>query len=99
MRLNPQQHAAIVNTFLEVFGKGEIRLFGSRVDDAQRGGDIDLHVTPDGRQNLADARITFLARLKRRIGEQKIDLVIASTPPCAIDDIAHRQGVLLCQRH
>lgn len=99
MRLNQQQREAIVSTFLEVFGKGEILLFGSRVDDSRYGGDIDLYVTPDKRENLAEARITFLARLKRRIGEQKIDLVIASASPSAIDDIAHKQGIVLCQSH
>lgn len=46
MRLNSQQQEAIVSTFLEVFGKGEIRLFGSRVDDRLHGGDIDLRGSP-----------------------------------------------------
>ena len=99
MRLDDQQTAAIVKTFLEVFGKGEIRLFGSRLDDAQRGGDIDLYVTPDQPDHLAEARITFLARLKRRIGEQKIDLVIASATPRPIDIMAMEHGVILCRKH
>jgi len=81
-----------------VFGQGEIRLFGSRVDDARGGGDIDLYVTPDDRANLAERRITFLARLKRRIGEQKIDLVIASRTPRPIDRVAHEQGIVLCRK-
>jgi predicted nucleotidyltransferase len=99
MRLTSPQTQAIISTFLEVFGKGEIRLFGSRVDDSRRGGDIDLYITPDSQDKLAEARIHFLARLKRRIGEQKIDLVIAATPPRAIDNIAQKNGVVLCQRH
>lgn len=99
MRLNDQQRDAIVTTFLEVFQKGEICLFGSRVDDNRRGGDIDLHVTPDQRDHLAEARITFLARLKRRIGEQKIDLVIASASPRPIDLIARQTGIMLCRKH
>lgn len=74
MRLNKQQHDAIVTTFLEVFGRGEIRLFGSRVRDDLRGGDIDLYVNPDECDQLAMKRVTYLARLKRRIGDQKIDL-------------------------
>lgn len=99
MRLNPQQQDAIINTFLEVFDKGEIRLFGSRVDDAQYGGDIDLYITPDDRDQLAENRITFLARLKRRIGDQKIDLVIAAEVPRPIDLVAQEQGVVLCRKH
>jgi hypothetical protein len=99
MRLTPQQQQAIAATFVEVFEKGEIRLFGSRVDDSRYGGDIDLYITPDYRDNLAENRITFLARLKRRIGDQQIDLVIASETPRPIDRTAQDQGILLCQEH
>lgn len=99
MRLTTQQTQAIITTFLEVFGKGEIRLFGSRVDDSRRGGDIDLYVIPDSRERLGEARVHFLARLKRRIGDQKIDLVIAASPARPIDTIAQKNGVVLCQMH
>ena len=97
MRLTARQREAIVETFLEVFGRGELRLFGSRVDDSKRGGDIDLYVRPLSLQNLAEKRITYLAKLKRRIGEQKIDLVIAREPARPIDRIAQEQGISLCR--
>lgn len=99
MRLNIKQRDAIVETFIEVFGKGEIRLFGSRLDDNRKGGDIDLYVIPASRNHLAENRLTFLARLKRRIGDQKIDLVIAATEPRPIDLLARQKGVILCQRY
>lgn len=65
----------------------------------KHGGDIDLYVTPDNRDHLAEDRITFLVRLMRRIGEQKIDLVTASEQPCPIDIMARNNGVVLCLRH
>ena len=99
MRLNIKQRDAIVETFIEVFGKGEIRLFGSRLDDNRKGGDIDLYVIPASRNHLAENRLIFLARLKRRIGDQKIDLVIAGSEPRPIDLLARQQGVILCQRY
>lgn len=99
MRLTPAQHQAITDTFLEVFGRGEIRLFSSRADDAKRGGDIDLYVTPDEKDNIAEKRISFLAKLKRRIGVQKIDLVISASPCRPIDLIAQREGILICRKH
>ena len=57
-------------------------LFGSRVDDAKRGGDIDLLVqTAQTRpEALARASTDLLARLYRELGEQKIDLVLDA--PC-----------------
>ena len=70
-----------------------------RVDDNKHGGDIDLYVSPDKRDHLAEERIAFLVRLKRRIGEQNIDLVIASKNPRHIDVIAQQQGVVLCRKH
>jgi|SRR3989339_31165 len=99
MRLNAKQQQDIVETFLEVFGKGELRLFGSRVDDTKKGGDIDLYVLPRSPDNLAEKRITFLAKLKRRIGEQKIDLVIAHEHARPIDLVARQQGITLCQNY
>ena len=43
MRLTPAQHSAIRTTATEIFGEDAIIwLFGSRVDDDKRGGDIDL---------------------------------------------------------
>ena len=99
LRLTDHQQKAIIDTFLEVFGKGELFLFGSRTDDAAKGGDIDLYVKPDDKQDLSEKRIIYLARLKRKIGEQKIDLVIKRTSLREIDKVASQNGILLCQRH
>jgi len=74
-------------------------LFGSRADDRQRGGDIDLYVIPEQPDAAAEQRIAFLAILKRRMGDQKIDLVLASDMGRPIDRIAPEQGVVLCENH
>ncbi|MHB1896659.1 MAG: nucleotidyltransferase domain-containing protein, partial [Metallibacterium sp.] len=43
MRLTPEQAAIIRSAAAEVFGSdARVWLFGSRVDDSKRGGDIDL---------------------------------------------------------
>ena len=44
MRLNNFEVEAIKKSFKEVFKSGEIYLFGSRVDDTKKGGDIDLFI-------------------------------------------------------
>ena len=41
MRLNQNYIRVIKQAFFEVFNKGDIYLFGSRVDDSKKGGDID----------------------------------------------------------
>lgn len=79
MRLKPDQIEAIRQETEHFFGPGsEVWLFGSRVDDARRGGDVDLYVRPSlhAPDLLAAARFAFLASLKRRLGDRRIDLVL-----------------------
>jgi len=74
-------------------------LFGSCVDDARKGGDIDLYLVADNRDRMGEKRIEFLAQVKRQIGDQRIDLVIDRGAGHPIDKIAMREGLLLFQRH
>lgn len=78
MRLSPTEARLIRETAEAHFGPGTVvRLFGSRADDARRGGDIDLHIIagdPD-RVSLED-EIRFRVDLERAIGEQRVDLVL-----------------------
>lgn len=52
-------------------------IFGSRADETKKGGDIDLFITNKNKENLTlKAKISYLARLKSTIGDQKIDVVL-----------------------
>lgn len=82
-----------------MFEKGELYLFGSRVNDTRKGGDIDLYIVADHRDRLGEKRIEFLTQIKRHIGDQRIDLVIDRGTKRPIDEIATSEGLLLCQRH
>jgi predicted nucleotidyltransferase len=60
----------------KVFGiSSKIYLFGSRVDDTLRGGDIDLYIQTEITEDSFKKRIEFLVELEKEIGEQKVDLV------------------------
>jgi uncharacterized protein len=99
MRLTDEQRDAIREAVRRRFGPdAKVFLFGSRVDDARRGGDIDLLVelpTADpGIGSTIDAKLMTLTDIQRRIGERKIDLVVAypqSDKPIIIN--ARRQAV------
>ena len=101
MRLNDQQRAAIRATVAETFGtQARVWLFGSRVDDAKRGGDIDLLIETDqvDADALARTEISFLSKIQMKLGEQKIDVLLdypsrKTRPP--IFSIARQTGVLL----
>ncbi len=78
MRISEQEIASIKELAVNIFGKGtKVLLFGSRTADHKKGGDIDLFVTNNKKENLTlAAKINFLVELKLLIGEQKIDVVL-----------------------
>lgn len=95
MRLNTQQHQAIKKYFLEIFRDGHIYLFGSRVDDEKKGGDIDLYIDSPDTENLVHKKLDFLVKLKKEIGDQKIDVVFNKGLNRVIDKVAKKEGILL----
>lgn len=71
-------------------------LFGSRVDDNKRGGDIDLLLRPQLSDRVIARKLDLLRLLERQLGERKIDILIEmpdDTRP--IVRLAHETGVLL----
>lgn len=95
MRLSTVQINAIKRNFKIYFKDGEIYLFGSRVDDNKKGGDIDLYIKAMDKKDLVYKKIRFLAALKREIGEQKIDVVLNYDENRPIEVIAKTKGVKL----
>ena len=98
MRLLNNDIKAIKQTFLEVFKQGNIFLFGSRVDDGLKGGDIDLYVVPASilnKKEALDKKINFLVKLKSLIGDQKIDVIISKDKNRLIEQEAMNTGIKL----
>ncbi len=98
MRLQQFEIEAIKKTAINVFGiQSKVMLFGSRVDDSQKGGDIDLYITPgnDTEEKVSIKKITFLVKLKSLIGDQEIDVVLAKDESRLIEKEALQKGILL----
>jgi predicted nucleotidyltransferase len=95
MRFKQTEVAAICESFRDVFSRGAMYLFGSRVDDRKKGGDIDLLVVPEMKENAVEKKLDFLVRLKKMIGEQRIDVVIDTGKNRLIDRNARKEGILL----
>jgi len=95
MRLNQKYIDTIKFYFQEVFKTGEVYLFGSRVDDSKKGGDIDLYLVLDEHKNLFFKKIKFLAKLKRALGDQKIDIVFNEDSNRLIEKEARQWGIKL----
>ncbi|MBC8323341.1 MAG: nucleotidyltransferase domain-containing protein [Candidatus Marinimicrobia bacterium] len=99
MRLQHYEVDAIKSAVHDIFGQNtKTILFGSRVNDNLKGGDIDLFILPckaESLEILFDKKIEFLVSLKSKIGEQKIDVVIAKNKNRLIEQEALKNGVLL----
>lgn len=90
MRLSEQDVRAIVGTFSPILKRydGELYLFGSRVDDRKKGGDIDLLVVVAAPSIplVAAEKLRIVDLIQRKIGEQRIDVTITSQEKIQCDE-------------
>lgn len=103
MRLTPEQRMAIRSQVARFYGAdAKVKLFGSRVNDAARGGDFDFYIETRlaDPERLVDARFRLLAALHALpcFEDEKIDLVVRSplhVDERPIDIVAREAGVSL----
>lgn len=99
MRLDEATRETIKREALALMGAGtRVRLFGSRVDDSARGGDIDLLVAPGvSPDNAVLAECRLAARLQIALGGRKVDVVIddGKRPAPLVVQQAEAKGVWL----
>ena len=99
MRLSDDHIQNIKSTAQALLGDGvRVVLFGSRVDDHAKGGDVDLLIEvqqPLAEPALMSARIA--SRISRAMHGRKVDVLIKAPnlQEQAIHQIAARQGVVL----
>ncbi len=104
MRLQPKEVNAIAQAAQDAFTLGTaVFLFGSRVDDSKRGGDIDLLIEiPKAMPpaELVRRRTRFVSRIYRLLDEQRIDVVIATQDQQDSREVvaaAKREGIQVAQ--
>lgn len=90
MRLTPAQIDTIKSTATSVLGEGvQVTLFGSRVDDAAKGGDVDLMIEVSealSEPALVSARIA--SRVSRAMHGRKVDVLLKA--PNLLEQPIHR---------
>ncbi len=75
MRLSKHEVQTIRHAVQEADPQAKVCLFGSRLDDSAKGGDIDLLVISE---SLADKDAGAIRwKLWEQLGEQKIDILIS----------------------
>ncbi len=99
MRLSEQHVEAIRSVVREEAGPdAEVSVFGSRLRDDVRGGDVDLLVyLPYSVENPAWLSALMSARISRRLGGRSVDVVLSAPnlKNLPIHEAARREGVRL----
>jgi len=98
MRLTQHERQVLVKKAQEVLGEVDVMLFGSRVDDQAKGGDIDLYLkTSKAVEKPAKAIASIEAKIMLVLGEQKIDILLdaPNLERAPIFEIAQKTGVCL----
>ena len=98
--VNVRLPAKVINVIKEkareIFGQDvRVILFGSRVENDRKGGDIDLYIKVTNKEDLFNKELTFLANVKKEIGDQKIDVVFNKNKKRIVECEALRKGVEL----
>ena len=77
MRLSQYEIESIKASAGRHFGSEvQVFLFGSRVDDSARGGDIDLFIKAETVMLNSRNKIAFISDLVMKIGERRVDVVL-----------------------
>jgi len=99
MRLTERQIRIIKEEVAALFSPDvPVWLFGSRVDDGGKGGDIDIMIEADlNPDDALEKELKLYGRLIHRLGDQRIDIVIhrLNTPMLAVHQIAVTTGIRL----
>lgn len=99
MRLTTRQQEQIKQTATELFGHPvEVILFGSRVNDTKRGGDIDIMIrTSETVDRPAVMAAKLASKLTRLLDGRNVDVIIQSDSlkHLPIHDVAERTGIKL----
>ncbi len=93
MRLANEEQSAIRDAILHMDTDAKIYLFGSRVDDFAKGGDIDLLVLSKKIDLMA--KIKILTQLHHHLGVRKIDIVVCPDTTRPFPKMAIQMGVPL----
>jgi predicted nucleotidyltransferase len=94
MRLTASEITAIRSAVAAHFGAGSaVWVFGSQLDDAARGGDVDLYVEPGNALpgNLFLAQQALRSELERRL-KRPVDVVVQRDVPTAFMRQARAEG-------
>lgn len=93
MRLAEIERSAIREVIREADTEALVYLFGSRIDDSAKGGDIDLLVL--SKKITLMTKLGILAKLHQKLGERKIDIAVYPDDSRPFPRMIMQEGVRL----
>ncbi len=93
MRLTNREIEIIKYQTFRLFKDSEIYLFGSRIDDNKKGGDIDLYIIPKNREDIFRKKLLLKTRLEDLLFKP-VDTIVQMDKNRYIEQEAIR-GILL----
>jgi len=93
MRLNNEEIVKIKSILETIFEKPTIYLFGSRLKNDKKGGDIDLYVISKDKDNLYEKKIKAIAKLEYVL-KKPVDIVVHKDFNRAIEQEALKGEIL-----
>ena len=75
LRLTNEEIKLIKQLATEIFGSCDVYIFGSRLKE-KRGGDIDIYIVPEDRENLFRKKLQLAAKLENILGKP-VDVVVS----------------------
>jgi predicted nucleotidyltransferase len=95
MRITEHEKNVIIDAVKNIDPTAHVWLFGSRVDDSKKGGDIDIAVLSEKIDKDVMQKIQVRRFICDRIGEQKIDIVTSIQGKEAFFRMAMSEGIQL----
>jgi predicted nucleotidyltransferase len=95
MRITDQEKNAIIDAVNSTDSNAKVWLFGSRIDDSKKGGDIDIAILSEKIDKDVMQKIQVRRLICDRIGEQKIDIFTTNSEKEAIFRLAVEEGIQL----
>jgi predicted nucleotidyltransferase len=93
MRITEHEKNALVDAVKSADPAAQVWLFGSRADDAKKGGDIDIGIL-SSKVDITE-ELAIRQKMYDKIGEQKIDIVVSKDGHEAFFKHAVKKGILL----
>ncbi|MEN4053309.1 MULTISPECIES: nucleotidyltransferase domain-containing protein [Sulfurimonas] len=96
MRLSEKVKQKITQTVHRIFGDVDIYLFGSRVDDTKRGGDIDIALDMSlSKDEFRKKKTKFFTALMQMDFFYDVDLVLMGTTDKLLRDEIRKNSIKL----